>query len=169
MRGNKSKLFILTQVYTSQGEANWMLYGTTVCGFMGITGTPTLSEAASLQLIDSGMVEANYSIGAVSVPYSIYFWDLVYEQSHRNDENEDRLWIALGAPLLVTKPSNYSSPNKPNGPFIVYYCIGGGNVNSLDIPIETMHQAKRKVSLKRGMRGARAAVAQATAAAATKQ
>jgi hypothetical protein len=158
MRGNASKLFILTQVYMSYGEASWMLYGATVCGFMAIEGTPTLSEAASIQLVDEGIVEANYSNGTVPTPYSVYFWDLVYEQSHREDEDEDRLWIALGAPLLVTKPNRYSSPNKPNGPFIVYYCIGGGNVNSLDIPIETMHQSLRKVSLKRGMRGARVGV-----------
>jgi hypothetical protein len=164
MRGNASKLFILTQVYTDEtASAEWMLYSTTVCGFMKISGTPTLSDAAGLQLIDEGMVQAgsaevenpNPPPSTFTVYYSTYFWDLVYEQSHREDEDEDRLWIALGSPLLVTKPNRYSSPNKPNGPFIMYYCIGGGNVNSLDIPIETMHQSIRKVSLKRGMRGAR--------------
>jgi hypothetical protein len=157
MRGGSSKLFILTQVYTSEGGAEWELYGTTVGTFLSITNTLTLSDAVTahkLDLVDEGMVEANYSTGAVPVPYSIYFWDLVYEQSYRNDENEDRLWIALGAPLLVTKPGRYSSPSKPNGPFVMYYCIGGGNVNSLDIPIETLHQARREVSLKRGMLGA---------------
>jgi hypothetical protein len=169
MRGNSSKLFILTQVYTDEtADAEWMLYDTTVDDFLGITGTFTLSGAVSadkLTLEDEGMVQAgsaeipypNPPPSTYTVYYSTYFWDLVYEQSHRNDENEDRLWIALGSPLLVTKPNKYSSPNKPNGPFIMYYCIGGVNVNSIDLPIETLHQAKREVSLKRGMRGARAA------------
>jgi hypothetical protein len=164
MRGDSSRLFILTQVYTNYGSgdwdgtASWALYSTTVGAFLGITGTPALKDAASILLEDEGMVQAGIAqiTGGGSVYYSAYFWDIVYEQSHRNDENEDRLWIALGSPLLVTKPNMYSSPNKPGGPFIVYYCIGGKNVNSIDLPIETWHQAKREVSLKRGMRGARA-------------
>jgi hypothetical protein len=152
MRNGDSKLFILTQVYNQDAtSADWELYGTTVSNFLALTGKPTLT-ASGLSSVDAGSVMA----AEPTLPYSVYFWDLVYEQSHRNNEDEDRLWIALGSPLLVTKPNRYSSPSKPNGPFAMYYCIGGENVNSLDLPIETLHQAKRQVSLKRGMRGARA-------------
>jgi hypothetical protein len=154
MRCNTSKIFILTQVYNDNAKsAFWELYRTTVDTFLSIEDTPTLSDAVTahkLDAIDEGMVEA----ADPTLPYSVYFWDIVYEQSHRNNEDEDRLWIALGSPLLVTKPGKYSSPNKPAGPFAMYYCIGGENVNSIDLPIETLHQAIRQVSLKRGMLGA---------------
>jgi hypothetical protein len=153
MRNGCSKLFILTQVYNDDAkEALWQLYRTTVTNFLALNGI-TLSaaeSAGSIVSIDDGGVEA----ADPNSPYSIYFWDLLYEQSNKDDENEDRLWIALGSPILVTKPCKYSSPNKPDGPFAVYYCIGGVNVNAMDVPIETLHQAKReKLSLKRGLRG----------------
>jgi hypothetical protein len=166
MRDNNSKLFILTQVYNDEmANAEWMLYDTTVSKFFSIDNKTTLSDAVTvnkLDLTDEGIVQSssaevenpNPPPSTFTVYCSTYFWDLVYEQSHRDDEDEDRLWIALGSPILVTKPNRYSSPNKPNGPFAMYYCIGGDNVNSLDLPIETLHQAKRRVSLKRGMRGA---------------
>ena len=164
MRSGSSRLFILTQVYNHDAKsAFWELYGATVNAFFSITDGMSLSDAVTankLESVDEGMVEA----ADPALPYSVYFWDLLYEQSHRDDEDEDRLWIALGSPLLVTKPNNYSSPGKPKGPFIMYYCIGGENVNSMDLPIETLHQAIRKVSLKRGMRGAVRAVSQAAAA-----
>ena len=130
--------------------------------FFSITNGTSLSGAVTankLESVDEGIVEAADS----TLPYSVYFWDLLYEQSHRDNEEEDRLWIALGSPILVTKPCRYSSPNKPNGPFIVYYCIGGENVNAMAVPIETLHQAIRQVSLNRGMRGAGRAVSQAAA------
>jgi hypothetical protein len=168
MRDGNSKIFILTQVYNQDAKsAFWELYRTTVDTFFSIENTPTLSDAVTankLESIDEGMVEA----ADPTLPYSVYFWDIVYEQSHRNNEDEDRLWIALGSPLLVTKPNKYSSPSKPNGPFIMYYCVGGENVNALDLPIETLHQAIRQVSLKRGMRGARAVALSVAAAAANK-
>ena len=164
MRSGSSRLFILTQVYNQDAKsAFWELYGATVDAFFSIPNGTSLSDAVTstkLKSVDEGMVEA----ADPALPYSVYFWDLLYEQSHRDDEDEDRLWIALGSPLLVTKPNNYSSPGKPKGPFIMYYCIGGENVNSMDLPIETLHQAIRKVSLKRGMRGAVRAVSQAAAA-----
>jgi hypothetical protein len=152
MRNGCSKLFILTQVYNDNARnAFWQLYRITVTDFLAIPDGTTIADAASLALIDNGIVEAADSV----TPYSIYFWDLLYEQSHKDDEEEDRLWIALGSPILVTKPSCYSSPTKPNGPFIMYFCIGGVNVNSMDVPIETWHQAKREnLSLKRGLRSA---------------
>jgi hypothetical protein len=152
MRNGNSKLFILTQVYNKDAKsAFWQLYCTTVDNFFSIDDETEISDATALSLIDNGIVEA----ADPADPYSIYFWDLLYEQSHKDDETEDRLWIALGSPILITKPSQYSSPNKPNGPFVVYFCIGGVNVNAMDVPIETLHQAKReKLSLKRGLRSA---------------
>jgi hypothetical protein len=154
MRNNDSKVYILAQVYNLDAKsAFWELYRTTVGALLGVENAPTLSDAVTAHVIDSvdeGMVEA----ADPELPSSVYFWDIVYEQSHRDNEDEDRLWIALGSPLLVTKPGKYSSPSKPDGPFAMYYCIGGENVNSIDLPIETRHQAIRKVSLKRGMLGA---------------
>jgi hypothetical protein len=151
MRNGNSKLFILTQVYNKDAKsAFWQLYRTTVDNFFSIDDETEISDATALSLIDNGIVEA----ADPNLPYSIYFWDLLYEQSNKDDEGEDRLWIALGSPILVTKPTQYSSPNKPDGPFAVYFCIGGVNVNAMDVPIETLHQAKReKLSLKRGLRG----------------
>ncbi|MDR2601662.1 MAG: hypothetical protein LBC53_04330 [Spirochaetaceae bacterium] len=155
MRTGSSKLFILTQVYNDDAaNAFWELYRTTVADFLAIDDGTAISAAASLELIDEGIVQA----GVITVDppsyYSVYFWDLLYEQSDGDSEAEDRLWAALGSPILVTKPAKYSSPGKPDGPFIMYSCIGGENVNSMDAPIETLHQALRgKLSLKRGLRG----------------
>ena len=151
MRSGQSWLYILTQVYNSADNAFWQLYRTRVADFLNIQNSPTLS-GSGIPTADSGIVDAPSTI-IYNTPtvHSFYFWDLVYEQSVSNDEDEDRLWIELGSPLLVTKPNNYSSPCKPNGPFMVFYCIGGVNVNWMDVTIETTHQAYRKVSLKRAM------------------
>ncbi|MDR0685059.1 MAG: hypothetical protein LBF83_08015 [Spirochaetaceae bacterium] len=151
MRNGQSWLYILTQIYNSGTNAFWQLYRTKVENFLALTGQ-TLT-ASGIPTVDCGIVDAPTTlVYNTPVVHSFYFWDLVYEQSlDENDDDEDRLWIALGSPLLVTKPNKYSSPCKPDGPFAVYYCIGGKNVNALDVTIETTHQASRKVSLKRGM------------------
>jgi hypothetical protein len=98
----------------------------------------------------------------------IYFWDLLYEQTTRTeDDSEDRLWLVLGSPFLVTKAQAYGSPTmvEPEAnPFAMFSCIGGVNVNSVDLTIETLHQAQREVSLKRGMRSSKLSAPTAKAA-----
>jgi hypothetical protein len=163
MRNGDSLLFILTQVYTDGAKsAFWTLYQTTVDDFLGLirSGTPyTLSEAAgtnndgvNFELLDKGVVQTPDPEAADN----IYFWDILYEQTLRNDDEEDRLWLLLGSPFLVTKAEAYGSPSTPlANPFVMFSGFGGINVNSVDLTIETLHQAQREVSLTRGTRGAK--------------
>jgi hypothetical protein len=172
MRNGNSRLFILTQVYNNQAKsAYWILYETSVTVFLDFlnrTTAPTLSEAKDLpgfELRDESIMVSP----DVQIPYDIYFWDLLYEQTLRNDDEEDRLWLVLGSPFLVTKPEAYGSPTTPLGnPFVMFSCFGGVNVNSVDLTIETLRQAQREVSLKRGVRASKLGTAAArTARAAT--
>jgi hypothetical protein len=172
MRNGSSQVFILTQVYNSDAKsAYWMLYQTTVTKFLAIPNGTTLTGAT--EIVGGGFYLLDQSIMVspdVEFTDDIYFWDLLYEQTLRDDEDEDRLWLVLGSPFMVTKPADYGSPTTPlPNPFAIFSGIGGINVNSVDLTIETLHQAERGVSLKRGMRSSKlgAAAARTGAAAAT--
>jgi hypothetical protein len=158
MRGGDSLIFILTQVYTDEAKnAFWMLYQTTVDDFLAIPPNTTLTAATQItgggiDLLDQGLSQSPDPQFADA----IYFWDILYEQTLRNDDEEDRLWLLLGSPFLVTKAEAYASPSTPfANPFVMFSGFGGVNVNSVDLIIETLHQAQREVSLKRGTRAAR--------------
>jgi hypothetical protein len=162
MRNGSSKIFILTQVYNNNAQsAFWILYQTSVDVFLNFltkTGNPyTLGEAKDLpgfKKLDEGIMVSPDP----QVSDDIYFWDILYEQTLRDDDQEDRLWLVLGSPFLVTKAEAYGSPTTPlANPFVMFSGFGGINVNSVDLLIETLHQAKREVSLKRGLRSSRAA------------
>jgi hypothetical protein len=170
MRNGSSAMFILTQVYTTNAKvAFWMLYQTTVGQFLGITGTPTLSAASgtggALDLLDQGLIQTPDPL----VSDDIYFWDILYEQTtDLSNDDKDRLWLVLGSPFLITKAADYGSSSTPDAnPFVMFSSFGGINVNSVDLTIETLHQAQREVSLKRGVRASKLGAAAVKAARAT--
>jgi hypothetical protein len=174
MRDEDSAIFILTQIYTggsddpiqSPTSASWRIYRTTVGDFLGFQGK-TISEAVTagvLTVVDEGSVKEGNFYG---ISYGIYNWDILYEQDPGNDETADRLWVVMGSPILATHSSMdeydidpaYGSPTALfRNPFVMFGHLGGVNVNmgSLDLTIETLHQAKRGVSLKRTLRKAQA-------------
>jgi hypothetical protein len=171
MRNGSSAVFILTQIYTTDqltaDGAPWRLYRTSVKDFLSIGGT-TLSAAVTagnLTVVDEGTLT---SINGWEVAFGLYFWDLLLEQVPESDDDEgDRLWAALGTPILVTSGaySNmvddpaYGSPTSVvQNAFIEYGYLGGVNVNmgAFDLLIETLNHAKRGVSLKRTIRKAQA-------------
>jgi hypothetical protein len=173
MRDGSSLVFILTKIYVDNAKgAYWMLYLTTVDELLKLLtkqqqGAPlTLTEAVNatdvdFKILDEGIVIAPEYVPDpeepdVKVPYAIYFWGIVYEQAIREDDKEDRIWLALGSPFLVTKAEAYSSPTTTQeNPYVVISGFGGVNTNSIDVTIETPHQAIREVSLHRGVRAAR--------------
>jgi hypothetical protein len=175
MRDGQSLVYILTQVYVDGGKsAYWMLYLSTVNDLLNLIvpspGTPlTLSQAVAtsagkFKMLDEGIVIAPEYVPdpdepTMKVPYAIYFWGIVYEQAIRKDDKEDRLYIFLGSPFLITKAAAYSSPTTEQlNPYVVISGFGGVNTNSVDVTIETLHQAIREVSLHRGVRAARIAL-----------
>jgi hypothetical protein len=174
MRDGDSLVYILTQVYVDEGRgAYWILYKTTVDALLGLQPVsgepPTLSQAlaqsADFNIIDQGIAVApeyvpDPTYPNVKVPYAIWFWGIVYEQALRKDDLEDRLYLFLGSPFLITKSEAYSSPTTTQiNPYVVISGFGGVNVNSVDVTIETLHQAVRGVSLHRGARATRIALA----------
>jgi hypothetical protein len=162
MRDGDSALYILTQIYdNSSSTALWRIYRTSVGEFLRIKDGTPLSQARALTVVDQGTVTSDSSWG---VPFGIYQWDMLYEQVPDNQDDEgDRLWVAMGTPILVTGGAYenmigdpaYGSPTGVfQNVYIQYGFIGGDNVNmgAFDLTIETLHQAKRGVSLKRSLR-----------------
>ena len=173
MRDEDSALFILTQIYTttsgstvSPDGALWRIYRTTVDDFLNIKDGTTLSAAASgtyppLTVVDEGSVAAGILAGMLG--YGISMWDMLYEQVPDNQDDEaDRLWVAMGTPILITRAGDglygdpgYGSPTALfKNPYAEFGYIGGYNVNmgAFDLLVETLNQAKRGVSLKRTLR-----------------
>jgi hypothetical protein len=178
MRDGASAVFILTQIYDNAAKkAFWRLYETTVDDILElltlrVEGMPltltqaTLSTEVEFEAIDGGVMV----VPDPEFADNIYFWDILYEQTLRNDDEEDRLWLLLGSPFLVTKAEAYGSPTLETpivNPYAMFAGFGGVNVNSVDLTIETLHQAQREVSLKRGVRGSRLSISAGKAAAAT--
>jgi hypothetical protein len=161
MRDGASSMFILTQIYNDTAKlALWRLYETMVEDFLTIPDGTTLSGAVAIttgiefEVLDSG------SAAAPDIQFAddIYFWDIIYEQTPRATDDEDRLWLFQGSPIMVTKAEAYGSPTlqEPNkSPFAMFSGFGGINVNAVDLTIETLHQARREVSLKRGGRASK--------------
>jgi hypothetical protein len=161
MRDGTSALYILTQIYNnSSRSAPWRIYRATVSDFLTITGPNNSLSAAvtagKLTVVDESTAQALDSAAA----YGVYFWDLLYEQVPGNDDDGDRLWAALGTPILATRAGDnyigdpaYGSPTALfQNAYVMFGSLGGVNVNSLDLTAETLHQAARGVSLKRTLR-----------------
>jgi hypothetical protein len=166
MRGLGSMMYILTQVYEDGSDkASWQIYQCTVGDFLSlIKPTPpspitTLSgavQAGRLKVVDQGSI--------TNVTYEgLYFWDLLYEQYPGVGDTGDRLWIAFGTAILVTRAAagTYGSPTSTADsavlqPFALYGYNGGVNINCIDLTIDVVNQTKREVSLKHGMRASRA-------------
>jgi hypothetical protein len=166
MRDEDSALFILTQLYTDKSStALWRIYRTTVGEFFGLPDNTALSKgvgAEVLTVVDQGTVTAT---NAYSIPFGIFMWDILYEQvPDTTDDSGDRVWVALGSPILVTRAglTMFDDPayGSPTGiyqnAFVEFGFLGGVNVNmgAFDLLIETANQAKRGVSLKRNFRRA---------------
>jgi hypothetical protein len=169
MRGGDSELFILTQIYDNNAKkAFWRLYQISVSDFLALlTEQPPLTLSAATAMPDRLEVQDGGVMVSpdVQIPYDIYFWDLLYEQTLRNDDEEDRLWLVLGSPFLITKAEAYGSPTTELGnPYVMFSGFGGVNVNSVDLTIETLNQARREVSLKRGVRASKLGSSTAAAA-----
>jgi hypothetical protein len=139
-------VYILTADYTSSySGANWKLYKTTVSGILGSAGK-TLSNA--------GFTVADQDNSAAGT--SGYFWDILLENAP--SEDAARLWFLRGSPILAALANYYGSPTVTGNPY-AYFTAGSGsgtingeNVNSFDLTAETLRQAQRGVSLKRGFR-----------------
>jgi hypothetical protein len=154
-RGPGSMVYILTQLYTGGSPAaRWRLYRGTAAHILGST-FETLSDAVlsgDLEVVDEGDVNSPGRSG-------LYAWDLLYEQLPGPGDTGDRLWAALGTKLLAARAAagTYGSPTSADDspvqtPF-VYFNL---NAASLDLTVEAANQAKREVSLKRGMTAERA-------------
>jgi hypothetical protein len=155
-RGPGSMVYIHTMLYfDGSSTAKWRIYRGTVGDFLTLTADTFTSavSAGKLEVIDEGEIE--------SVTYDgLYFWDLLYEQYPGPGDTGDRIWVALGTNILVTRAAagTYGSPTiatdpEEQNPFAFYGYNGGVNVNSMDLTIDAVNQAKREVSLKRSMRG----------------
>jgi hypothetical protein len=157
-RGASNKLYILTQVYINGStsitqDGLWRIYETTVGAFLSLpASTPitTAVTAGKLKKTDEGVVE--------SLDYSgVYFWDLLYAQTDDISDAGDLLWAGLGSPILVTRAAEggYGSPTSgEERAYVMFGFNGGNNVNSIDLTIETINQAKRGgLSLKRSLYG----------------
>jgi hypothetical protein len=174
MRDGSSALIILTQIYTTDAVtadgAPWRLYRTTVTDFLDLPPGVTLSSAstvpnAPLTIVDGGTAIGGNFMGYIA--YGVSMWDLLYEQVPGNDDEGDRLWAALGTPILATRAGldeyeenpGYGSPTALfKNPYVMFGHLGGENVNmgAFDLLIETQNQATRGVSLKRNFRKATA-------------
>jgi hypothetical protein len=159
--GDDSTVYILTVDYTGDYiGADWKLYKTTVSGLLG-AGEANISNAG-FSIAD----QDNSEDGTFG-----YFWDILYENAGGAG---DRLWFLMGSPILVTLAGNYVPPpqtgtdnrffDRGTGPGQ----IGGSNVNSFDLTIETSRQSLAGVSCKRGFRGGNTVKAAARAAKAAK-
>jgi hypothetical protein len=166
MRGPGSMMYIMSQVYEDGSDkASWRIYQGTVGDFLSlIKPTPpspitTLSgavQAGKLTVVDKGSIE--------NVTYEgLYFWDLLYEQYPGVGDTGDRLWVALGTAILVTRAAagTYGSPTSTADsavlqPYALYGYNGGVNINCIDLTIDVVNQTKREVFLKHGMRASRA-------------
>jgi hypothetical protein len=166
MRGPGSMIYILTQIYSGASTvAQWQIYQGTVGDFLSLkpptpaTTAPTLTEAVTdekLEVVDQGSI--------TNVTYEgLYFWDLLYEQYPGVGDTGDRLWVAFGTAILVTRAAagTYGSPTSTADspvlqPYALYGYNGGVNINAFDLTIDVVNQTKREVSLKHGMRASRA-------------
>jgi hypothetical protein len=157
MRNGTSMLYILTLIYNGS-TAVWRLYQSTVGNFLSlIQPTPPVVPASLSDAVSQGKLEV-IDEGTVATSAGLYFWDLLYEQTPGENDTGDRLWAALGTPILVTRAAaeSYGSPTAIiSNPYAFYGYNGGVNLNSLDLTIEAVNQARRGVSLKRGLRGTR--------------
>jgi hypothetical protein len=120
--------------------------------FLALAGTSaTLSTATGLKVIDEGTITSDI------LPGGIYFWDLLYAQADEVSDAGDLLWAALGTPILVTRAAEggYGAPDsQEEHAYVMFGFNGGNNVNSIDLTIETINQAKRGgCSLKRSLNG----------------
>jgi hypothetical protein len=135
-----SPIFILTGTMDTDDNQNWRLYGGTLAGLRNLNNTP-LSQATALWESDSGE-------GAPG-----YYWDIYYENGTGSGPAGDRLWFLRGSPIVVGAVAGF--PNNPKT-FASGYDqgqIGGVNVDSATLVSETMKQAAKGLSLKRGLRG----------------
>jgi hypothetical protein len=141
---------------------------------------PTLSqakEAGKLVVVDEGEV-----VSDPSDPEGLYHPSINIIQ-HPADPEKDLIVVCTGSMILVTRALAYGSPtavkqlvppplpepnsgtdpdpattpvSSKNNPYTLFGNEGGVNMNSIDITIETLYQAKRgNVSLKRGGRTSR--------------
>jgi hypothetical protein len=159
MRGPGSMMYIMSQIYEDGSDkAEWRIYQGTVGAFLNYAGG-TLTEAVDagvLTVVDKGSIE--------NVTYEgLYFWDLLYEQYPGVGDTGDRLWIAFGTAILVTRAAagTYGSPTSTADsavlqPYALYGYNGGVNINCIDLTIDVVNQTKREVFLKHGMRASRA-------------
>jgi hypothetical protein len=146
-------LYILTATYNTDAFTgiDWRLYSTSISKLLGAGGITItdMINAGNLSIVDGGTAIATSYAG-------IYFWDLLYENG--TGTNADRLWFAIGSPILVTLVNAYGSPSKPGNPYKFFDRgtapdqIGNLNVNSADLLAETIRQIVVGHSLKRGLR-----------------
>jgi hypothetical protein len=170
LRDGSSAVFILTQIYDSTSAARWRIYRISVSDLLSSSGG-TLSQAVAkgtLLVVDEGTVTSTSLDPEYFIPFGLYTWDLLYEQvPDAADDSGDRLWAALGTPVLVTSGAYenemedpaYGSPTSAfQNAYAVFGFAGGVNMNmgAFDLTIEAANQAKRGVSLKRTMRKAQA-------------
>jgi hypothetical protein len=139
-----SPIFILTGTMDTAYNQNWRLYATTA-DLLKTTNDTALSAAVTADTIWQ-------SDGGLGSPGN--YWDIYYENGTTpGSPAGDRLWFLRGSPIVIG-----ATPGFPNNPktFAVGYDqgqIGGVNVDSAALVSETMKQAAKGLSLKRGLRG----------------
>ena len=172
-RGRSGMLYLLTQIYLTGSDgsqdAMWRIYEITVGEFLDLfrsqsdpapeeSSDPpppyTLTEALAhgLDITDEGAVESLKDEG-------VYYWDIIYGQAPGVNDADDRLWVILGTPLMVTRAAKgeYGSPTSDSeNPYVIFGFNGGHNTNCLDLTIEAITHVERGggVSQRRSMHGA---------------
>jgi hypothetical protein len=140
-----SPIFILTGIMQDNVNyyQNWQLYSTTIVNLRGLNNTPL--SAAGLSPIDSG-------IGSPG-----YYWDIYYENGTGSASAGDRLWFLKGSPIVIGPAAGFTAQKTFEAGYAAGE-IGGINVDSAALVSETMKQAAKGLSLKRGLRGIAAAL-----------
>jgi hypothetical protein len=138
---SNGSVFVLTGTMDANANQDWKLYQTILSSFRTLNNTP-LSQASSMWAADSGAGSPGY------------YWDIYYENGTGPTTAGDRLWFLRGSPIVIGPVSGFSTATKKTFP--TGYAagqIGGINVDSATLVSETMKQAAKGVSLKRGLRG----------------
>jgi hypothetical protein len=136
-------IYLLTGTMDTAYNQNWRLYKTSTAS-LNRQNVMSLSAAVAGQYITE-------VAGGTGSPGN--YWDIYYENGTGSGSAGDRLWFLRGSPIYITAVDPYGTPNKLFDTGYAQGQIGGINVDSATLVGETMKQAAKGVSLKRGLRG----------------
>jgi hypothetical protein len=136
-----SPIFILTGTMDANYNQNWRLYNITIANLRTLTNAPLSTTSNLFDILHDTGSPGNY-------------WDIYYENGTGSTSSGDRLWFLRGSPIDIGPGAGFGGAAKKTFP-VGYGAgqIGGINVDSATLVSETLKQAAKGVSLKRGLRG----------------